>query len=102
MDNIRRWADGTDYKAVAAKPTAAAGASIEWAADNGVTFDHGKTEAAIFRRGSQHPQLWERFVPTSSHSTRKRRGGWEYGMTTSSRSRTTLLEKLLAAGRTAL
>jgi len=25
-------------------------ASIDWAAGNGVAFDHGKTEAAIFRR----------------------------------------------------
>jgi len=35
---------------VAAKLSAAAAASIEWAARSGVAFDHGKTEAALFHR----------------------------------------------------
>jgi len=36
---------------VATKLTAAAAASVEWTATNGVAFDQGKTEAAPFRRG---------------------------------------------------
>ena len=35
---------------MAAVLTEAARASIDWAAQNGVAFDHGKTEAAIFQR----------------------------------------------------
>jgi len=42
--------DAKDDEAVAAKLSEAAAASIDWAASNGVAFDHGKTEAAIFRR----------------------------------------------------
>ena len=39
---------------MAAKLSEAA-ASIDWAANNGVAFDHGKTEAAIFRRKKTTP-----------------------------------------------
>ena len=51
MDDISWWAEGADDSEVAAKLTAAAAASIERAANNGVAFDHGKTEAAFFRKG---------------------------------------------------
>ena len=50
VDDISWWAEGADDREVAAKLTAAAAASIEWAAGNGVAFDHGKTEAAFFRK----------------------------------------------------
>ena len=42
---------------VAGKLSLAATVAIEWAGKNGVAFDHGKTEAAIFwrkkRKGTQ-------------------------------------------------
>jgi len=41
--------DGADDEAMAAKLSEAAAASIDCAANNGVPFDQGKTEAAIFR-----------------------------------------------------
>ena len=63
MDDIRWWADGKGEESVAAELSRAAAASIDWAASNGVAFDHRKTEgggrskrgdetvtAAIFRR----------------------------------------------------
>ena len=42
--------DPSNDEEVAAKLSAAAAASIEWAARSGVAFDHGKTEAALFHR----------------------------------------------------
>ena len=50
VDDISWWAEGVEDSEVAARLTAAASASIEWAGRNGVAFDHGKTEAALFQR----------------------------------------------------
>jgi len=50
VDNISWWVDGTDSTAVAAKLSVVAAASIEWAAENGVAFDYGKMEAALFHK----------------------------------------------------
>jgi len=50
VDDIRWFADGKDDRLVVAKLSEAAVVSIDWAAKNGVAFDHGKTKAAIFRR----------------------------------------------------
>jgi hypothetical protein len=49
-DNIAWWAKGKFEKEVAAKLAEAAAASLDWAKDTGVAFDHGKTEAALFRK----------------------------------------------------
>jgi len=56
VDDISWWADGADDKVVAAKLSAEAAASIEWAAGNGVAFDHGKTEAALFYKRRTAPR----------------------------------------------
>jgi len=50
VEDISWWADGADSRAMAAKLSAAAAASIEWAVENGVAFDYGKTEAALFHK----------------------------------------------------
>jgi len=50
VDDIGWWAAGTDDEVVAAMLSAAAAVALEWAAGNGVTFDHSKTEAALFQR----------------------------------------------------
>jgi len=55
VDDIGWRAEGKDEEAVAAKLTEAASASIDWAAQNGVAFDHGKTETAIFRKAKTTP-----------------------------------------------
>jgi len=55
VEGISWWADGKDDKSVAEMLSAAARASIEWAAGNGVVFDHGKTEAALFHRKRKTP-----------------------------------------------
>jgi len=49
------WADTADSKAVAVKLLVAAAASIEWAVENGVAFDYGKTEAALFHKKRKVP-----------------------------------------------
>jgi len=48
VDDIGWWAEGRNEKEVAAKLSQAAAAAIEWAGQNGVAFDRGKTEAAMF------------------------------------------------------
>jgi len=55
VDDISWWADTADSKAVAAKLSAVATASIEWAVENGVAFDYGKTEAALFHKKRKAP-----------------------------------------------
>jgi ribonuclease HI len=50
VDDIGWWAEGKNAEEVADKLSLAAAAAIEWAGRNGVAFDHGKTEAAIFWR----------------------------------------------------
>jgi hypothetical protein len=47
-DDIAWWAKGKDEEEVAAKLAEVAAASLDWSRDNGVAFDHGKTEAALF------------------------------------------------------
>ena len=57
VDDIGWWAEGKNAEEVANKLSLVAAAAIEWAGKNGVAFDHGKTEAAIFwrkkRKGTQ-------------------------------------------------
>ena len=43
-DDIAWWADAADDEAVAVMLYEEASASIDWAANNGVAFDHEKTE----------------------------------------------------------
>jgi len=50
VDNVGWWPEGKNADEVAGKLTQAAAAAIEWAGRNGVAFDHGKTEAALFWR----------------------------------------------------
>jgi len=57
VDNIGCWAEGKNAEEVAGKLSLAAATAIEWTGKNGVAFDHGKMEAAIFwrkkRKGTQ-------------------------------------------------
>jgi len=50
IDDIGWWVEGRNDKEVAAKLSQAAAAAIEWAGKNGVAFDQGKMEAAMFWR----------------------------------------------------
>jgi hypothetical protein len=56
-DDIGWWVKGDDEEDVAAKLAVAAAASLDWATDNGVALDHGKTEAALFRRKKTAPTV---------------------------------------------
>jgi Reverse transcriptase (RNA-dependent DNA polymerase) len=74
VDDIGWWAEGKDDEMVAAKLSEAATASIDWAAQNGVAFDHGKTEAAIFwkkRKSSEAKvRVGDNMVPFNKEATR--------------------------------
>ena len=48
VDDIGWWGSGKDDQEVAGKLSAAAKVAVEWAEGNRVSFDHGKTEAALF------------------------------------------------------
>jgi hypothetical protein len=73
-NDITWWAAGEEDQAVAAKLSEAAAASLEWAADNGVAFDHGKTEAAFFQRKGPAPtastRVGDRDAPFNQEATR--------------------------------
>ena len=74
VDDISWWADGADSTAVAAKLSAAAAAAIGWAAENGVAFDSGKTEAALFHKKRSAPRatvaVGTNSVPFNKEATR--------------------------------
>jgi hypothetical protein len=44
------WVEGKDDREVAEKLSKASEAACKWAARNGITFDHGKSEAVFFSR----------------------------------------------------
>jgi len=74
VDDIGWWADGADDEAVAANLSRAAEAAISWAEKNGVDFDQGKTEAAIFRKKKTTPTatvtVGNSAVPFNKEATR--------------------------------
>ena len=53
VDDIGWWAEGRNDEEVADRLSAAAAAAMEWGGKNGVAFDQGKTEAAMFWRKSK-------------------------------------------------
>jgi hypothetical protein len=73
-DDIAWGAKGKDEEEVATKLVEAAAASLDWARDNGVAFDHGKTEAALFRRKRTAPTATIRVgtndIPFNTDATR--------------------------------
>jgi hypothetical protein len=65
---------------VAAKLSEAAAASLDWASGNGVAFDHGKTEAALFCGKKGDPTATIRVgtndIPFNPEVTRWLGDGW--------------------------
>jgi len=55
VDDVAWWAGGKTEKEVARSLERAAEALLTWATNNGIAFDHGKTEAALFRRKQSPP-----------------------------------------------
>ena len=68
VDDISWWAEGADAGKVVAKLSAAVAASMEWAAKNGVGFDHSKTEAALFQKGKRKKKVAEVAVAVGANS----------------------------------
>ena len=91
-DDISWWAEGKDDNEVTAKLTAAATALVEWATANGVAFDSGKTEAALFRKrkgksaATAEVRVGADTVPFNKEAT----SGLECGSTRSSHSKITM------------
>jgi len=74
VDDVAWWAGGKMEKEVARSLERAAEASLTWAANNGIAFDHGKTEAALFRRKQSPPtaqvRVGNKTVPFNKEATR--------------------------------
>jgi len=54
-DDISWWAEGKTDEEVAKKLSRASEVAEEWSSKNGVTFDHGKSEAMLFSRKRKTP-----------------------------------------------
>ena len=54
VDDIGWWAQAGNEEEIAAKLAGAAAAALNWAKDNGVAFDQGKTEAALQEEKQRH------------------------------------------------
>ena len=83
VDDIGWWVEGKNAEEVAGKLSLAAAVAIEWAGKNGVAFDHGKTEAAIFwrkkRKGIQteaQVKVGDKVIPFNHAATRWLGCGW--------------------------
>jgi len=50
VDDIGWWVQAGNGEEIAAKLAGAAAAALDWAKDNGVAFDQGKTEAVLFKK----------------------------------------------------
>jgi hypothetical protein len=55
-DDITWWVKGKDEKEVAAKLSEVVAMSLDWTKDNRMAFDHGKTEAVLFRKKRTAPK----------------------------------------------
>jgi hypothetical protein len=84
-DDIAWWVEGGEQE-VADSLAAAAKIAIAWAEANGIAFDQGKTEAALFRRKGprRHRRQPSKSETRMSPSTEKRPAGWVCGWTASS------------------
>jgi hypothetical protein len=82
-DDIAWWAEGKNEEEVAVQLEEAAAASLDWAKDNGVAFDHGKTEQVCSGNAELLQQPPSRWARVSSPSTPKRHAGWVSGWTPS-------------------
>ena len=79
VDDVAWWAEGKSEKEVAEALGRAAEAALDWAADNGVTFDRAKTEAMFLSKRQRKPTESIRVGGTRSPSTNMPRGGSESG-----------------------
>jgi len=71
------WAEGKRDQEVATKLSQAAAVAMEWTVGNGVAFDHGKTEAALFWRKkrketetSAKMKMGDKEIPFNKEATR--------------------------------
>jgi len=74
VDNVAWWADEKSEKEVAEALARAATAALDWARENGVTFDQAKTEAMFLSKRRRNPTETVRVGTTKSPSTNKPRG----------------------------
>jgi hypothetical protein len=54
-DDVAWWVEEKDDREVAEKLSKASAAACKWATSNGITFDHGKSEAVFFSRARRPP-----------------------------------------------
>jgi len=74
VGDVAWWAGGKTEEEVAHSLEKAAAAALMWAANNGIAFDQGKTEAALFRRKQSPPRVTvnvgNKEVPFNKEATR--------------------------------
>jgi len=74
VDGVAWWAEGKSEKETAEALGRAADSALEWADNNGITFDHAKTEAMFLSKRRRKPtesvQVGEHAVPFNKHATR--------------------------------
>jgi len=68
VDDISWWAEGANATEVAAKLSGAVTASMGWAAENGVAFDHGKMEVALFQKNKRKKKVAKVAVAVGANS----------------------------------
>jgi len=73
-DDISWWAEGKNDKEVAEKLAKASKAAVAWGEENGITFDHDKSEAVLFSRrrkaANETVKTGEREIPFNTEATR--------------------------------
>jgi len=79
-DDISWWAEGATEEEVAGRLSKAGEVAGEWAAKNGVTFDHNKSEAMLFSRKRREPtaviRTGGREISFNKEATRWLGSGW--------------------------
>jgi len=76
VDGVAWVATGKAVEELTAKLEACAAAAGEWAQANAVSFDEGKTEAVLFRKGREEMPAGNRSATTRRPTTRRQHGGW--------------------------
>jgi hypothetical protein len=80
-DDVAWWAEGKDDQEVADRLSRASETACRWARDNGVAFDHRKTEALFLSRRRRGPTATVESEGRRVSFNKRLPDGWEFGWT---------------------
>jgi len=73
VDDIPWWVDGKNQQEVAEKLADASKVAVLWGEENGIVFDHGKSEAVLFSRRRKATnktiKMEQREIPFNTEAT---------------------------------